>query len=100
MFRCKQSAGEKFLFYWIDGIFVIGKEAVSNVQDILAEENRDFKVKDIYRIEFDAKQKIIMVYDTKRHWDDRFKIKTDFKPRPFQLPKHTKAKIRENEKQR
>lgn len=68
---CRVIANENFLFYWVDAIFIQGKDTLKNISDYLKFNNIDFKVKEIDLIK--KKSNNIEVYDNKGKRNFTFK---------------------------
>lgn len=81
MNRCARAAGDGFLFFWVDGIYVRGDDAVSAVQDVMAENDCAFHLLKIVKIVEVAGTKQMRVYD-KEH---RNKETGKLEPRLFPM---------------
>lgn len=63
MFKAKQSAKSNFIFYWVDGIYVRGLDAVVSVQDTLEKLGYEHKVREVSSIEVSKVKKELIVID-------------------------------------
>lgn len=63
MFDAKKSAKSDFIFYWVDGIYVRGLDAVVNVQDALEKLGYQHKVREVTSIELNRDKKELIVID-------------------------------------
>lgn len=70
MNHCKFIAGNDYLFYWVDAIFIKGDETLKQISDYLKDINIDFKIVEI--------KKILKTPEFIKVWDD-----SRVEPRPF-----------------
>ena len=63
MFKAKKSAKNNFIFYWVDGIYVRGLDAVVSVQDTFDKLGYEHKVREITCIEINKDKKELIVVD-------------------------------------
>lgn len=74
MYKAARRCGKDFIFYWVDGIYVKGLDAVVKCCEAFEEDGYKYKIRKINWIKFDLKNKKLIVDDN-----------INPKPRPFPL---------------
>lgn len=63
MWRAQHACGSKFMFYWVDGIYVQGLNAAAAVAESFEKDGYKYKVRKIDWIDFDIKKQELTVHD-------------------------------------
>jgi hypothetical protein len=72
MDKAAKAVGNKFIFYWVDGIFVVGSDAVRKCRKVFEDAGYGHKTELVKRLEFNRDEAYILVQN-EAHGDDEIK---------------------------